>query len=139
MRTYSHHPPVQTVSLALNKHDVAVFLTLGLGHESSFVKSRVKLLRLAILGGFGRVESLQAVLFQGTQQDVLRHPQTLVEIVQFFVIGADLIGRNGAQGTIEIVNGLEKISREALDAESTCGINVPLRALLQISEVRYGA
>ena len=70
----------------------------------------------------------------------MRHMQAGVEVVQVFVrfVGQGF-RRDGGQGPVEVVDRFEQVRGEFLDGELPRRAYVALRALLEVSEVGYGA
>lgn len=137
--TYPQDSSVQSETLALGVHDIAVLHTLILGHKGSLVQVGVELLMLA-LNEISRVESLNTVLLERAHEDSLGHLQTGNKIQQVLVglsLGAtELVLRHGKQGTVEVVNALEQVNGELLDGEAAGLFHVTLCALLEVEEVR---
>lgn len=141
-KTCPKNPSVQSETLSLGVHHIAILHALRLGHESSLVQVGVKLLRLALhlLAG---VEPLQTVLLEGVHEDVLGHVETGNEVKQVLVgLGLDgikLVRGHGQQRAVEVVNALEEVLGEALDGEVAGAVHVTLGAFLQIAELGDGA
>lgn len=75
---------MQLEALALHEEDVSVLLARILAEERGLVGVGVELAALA----FCRIELLQPVFFERSQQDLLRHFQPGVEVEEvFFVVG----------------------------------------------------
>jgi hypothetical protein len=54
---------------------------------------------------------------------------------QVAVVRLELLSWHGAEGTVEIVDGLDKVAGEALDGKVLCGLGFALGAFLQVAEV----
>lgn len=101
-------------------------------------------IRIELLPLLRRIEPLQAVLLEGLHQDRLGHLQSIVEVQQvpggaFGVLGVGLqfLRGHGGEGAIEVVDGLDEVFGEPLDGEVLGGLDVALRAFLEVAEVGY--
>lgn len=120
-------------------HHITILQIRRLGHERRLVEIGIEFLRLAILRLLAGVEALQTVLREGAHEDVLGHLEAGHEIQQVLVGlglgGVELVGGNGEQGAVEVVDALQEVDGEALDGEVAGAIHVALRALLEVAEV----
>lgn len=140
--TYPNDAAVQSETLALGVHHIAVLQFRRLGHESGLVEVGVELLGLALdlLTG---VEALQTVLLEGAQEDVLGHLEARDEFEEILVglalDGFELVLGHGQQCAVEVVNALQEILGKALDGEVPGIVLVALGALLEVAEIGDGA
>lgn len=92
-----------------------------------------------LLAALRGVEALETVLLQCSDQNAVSHLDALVKGGQVLVITIELLGRNGREGAVEVVDGLDKIAGEALDGEVLGGLCFARCALLEVAEVGDGA
>lgn len=140
--TYSQNSAIELEARALYVDDLAILFTLDLGHECGLMEIGVELLGLAVLGGLAGIESLQTVLLQSVQQDVLGHPQAGHEVHQLLVgfghVAVELLRGNGEESPVEVVNALEQVDGEPLNGEIPGILHLTLGAFLQVEEVGNG-
>lgn len=103
---------------------------------------RIELLSLAV-DLLARVETLQTVLLEGVQEDVLSHFETSNEVKQVLVrlgLGSfEFFLGNGEQSTVKVVNALQKILGKALDGEVASILLVAPGTFLEVAEFGNGA
>lgn len=114
-----------------------VVLLVGLGsHESSLVLVGVELFA-------GRVDALKAVLGKSLDEDGLGHLEAFVEVEQVLValvlLDAELLGRDGGQGSVEVIDAVDEVLGELLNGKVAGGLDVALGAVLEVAEVGDGA
>jgi hypothetical protein len=125
---------VELEALLLGEEDDTVLL-VGLGRlEDGLVDVGVEL-----LGRLGGVEALEAVLLERVDEDRVGHLDALVEGAEVRVLALELLGRDGAEGAVEVVDALDQVAGEALDGKVLCGLCLAGGALLQVAEVGDGA
>lgn len=125
---------VQVEALLLGEEDGAVLLARLRGHEDSLVNIGVEL-----VAGLGGIEALQAVLLQRADQDAVGHLDTLVQGGQVLVVALELLGGDGGEGAVEVVDGLDEVAGKALDGKVLGGLGLTRGALLQVAEIGDGA
>ena len=128
------HTSVEVEALLLGEEDGAVLLAWLRRHEDSLVNVGVEL-----FAGLGGVEALEAVLLECVDQDAVGHLDALVQRGQVLVVALELLGRNGGEGAVEVVNRLDEVAGEALDGEVLGGLGLARCALLEVAEVGDGA
>lgn len=130
--TYPENTAVKAETLALDVHNVAVFVVGGGSHESGFHEVGVELLGLA-LNELAGVEALEAVLLKGAQHDALGHLETLDELVQRLVLlglgSRKLVLGHSQERAVEVVDAVQEILGETLDGELASSVHVTLVAL----------
>lgn len=140
--TYPQNSAIELEARGLCVDDIAILFTLDLGHERGLMNVGVELLGLAVLSRLTGVESLQTVLLQSVQQNVLGHPQAGHEVHQFLVglghFGLELLSGNSKESPVEVVNALEQVDGEPLNGEIPGILHVTLGAFLQVEEVCNG-
>lgn len=92
-----------------------------------------------LVAGLGGIEALQAVLLQRADQDAVGHLDTLVQGAQVLVVALELLGGDGGEGAVEVVDRLDEVAGEALDGKVLGGLGLARGALLQVAEVGDGA
>ena len=88
------------------------------------------------------VEALEAVLGESGHEDGLGHLETLVEVDKVlggFRLLGELLGRDGGQGAVEVVDAVNEVLCELLDGKVACSLDFALSAVLEIAEVGDGA
>jgi hypothetical protein len=90
------------------------------------------------------LQSLQAVLGQCLNKDVLSHLETLVEVGELleilaFVLSLELLWGDGGQGAVEVVDAVDEVLCELLDGEVAGGFDLTCCAVLEVAEVGDGA
>lgn len=100
--------------------------------EDGLVDVGVKLLHL-----LAWVEALEAVLLQCVEEDGVGHLNAVVQRNQVGVIRLELLGGHGAEGAVQVVDGLDEVAGEALDGEVLCRLGFALGAFLEVAEVGY--
>jgi hypothetical protein len=88
-----------------------------------------------LLAGLGGVEALEAVLLQSVDEDAISHLDALVQGNQVLVVALELLGGDGGESAVEVVNGLDEIAGEALDGKVLGGLCLTRCALLEVAEV----
>lgn len=88
-----------------------------------------------LLAGLRGVEALETVLLQCVDQDAVGHLDALVQGSQVLVISLELLGGDGGEGAVEVVDRLDEVAGEALDGEVLGGLGLARCALLQVAEV----
>lgn len=124
------HTSVEQEALLLGEEDNVVLLARLGRHEDSLVDVGVEL--LALLGG---IEALKAVLLQCVDQDAVGHFDALVQRGEVLIVAVELLGRNSAEGAVEVVDGLDEVAGKTLDGEVLSGLGLASCALLQVAEV----
>lgn len=129
--------------------DRTILHALRRGLEGGLVQVRVEALAVD-----GRVEALEAVLLERLHQDRLRHLEAVVQVDEIAIVVVvirgtgrlvlilarhELLGRNGGQGPVQVVDRVDQILGEALDRKLSCRFHLPPRSLLQVPEVGDGA
>lgn len=109
--------------------DPILLVRLG-RHKDGLVDIRIELFAL----GRG-VEALEAVFLQRGDEDAVGHLDAVVQRDQVLVVGLELLGGDGAEGAVEVVDGLDKVAGEALDGEVLCALDFSFCAFLEIAEV----
>ena len=125
---------VQVEALLLGEEDGAVLLARLRSHEDSLVNVGVEL-----VAGLGGIEALQAVLLQRADQDAVGHLDTLVQGAQVLVVALELLGGDGGEGAVEVVDRLDEVTGEALDGKVLGGLDLAFGAFLEVAEVGDGA
>lgn len=121
----------------LDKEDGVVLLA-GLGsHKGSLVLVGVELDAV-------RLQSLQAVLGQCLDENALGHLEAIVEVgelleVLALVLGLELVRGDGGQGAVEVVDAVDEVLCEILDGKVAGGLDLALRAVLEVAVVGDGA
>lgn len=114
-----------------------MLLVLHGGHEGGLVL-------IGVEGKAVGVESLEAVLLEGLEEDVLGHLETLVEVDEVLEVGRLLLGLelllgDHGEGTVEVVNAVDEVLGELLDGEVTGGLHFTGSPVLEVAEVGNGA
>jgi hypothetical protein len=81
------------------------------------------------------VEALQAVLLERVHEDVVRHLEAVVERDEVGVLRRELLGGDGGEGAVEVVDALDEVAGEALQGEVFGGLDFALGALLEVAVV----
>jgi hypothetical protein len=101
-------------------HNLAILLVGCLDHKSGFMTVRVEFLGLAI-NELSGIKTLQAVLLQRVHEDVLGHLKTLVKVLKVLVglslLGSKFVGGHDGEGTVKVVDRLEKVNSKFLDGK----------------------
>ena len=118
----------------MGEEDGTVLLAWLRCHEDSLVNVGIEL-----LASFGGVEALEAVLLQCVDQDTVGHLDTLMQRAQVLIVALQLLGRNGGEGAVKIINRLDEIAGETLNGEVLGGLGLARCTLLEIAEVGDGA
>lgn len=121
---------VQEEAFLLGEEDRAVLLSWLGSHENSLMDIGVEL-----LAGLGGIEALEAVLLQRVDEDAISHLDALVQGDQILVVALELLGGNGGEGAVEVVDRLDEIAGEALDGKVLGGLCLARCALLEVAEV----
>lgn len=114
----------------MGEEDGAVLLSWLRCHEHSLVDVGVEL-----LAGLGGVEALKTVLLESVDQDTVGHLDALVQGDEVLVVALELLGGNGGEGAVEVVNGFDEIAGEALDGKVLGSLCLARCALLKVAEV----
>lgn len=88
-----------------------------------------------------RVDLLQSMLLQRAQQNALYHLQPIVEIHELLLVlgvSSALFG-NSREGTVEVVDAVNKVFGELLNSVVLGSLLVTLGAVLEVTEVGDGA
>jgi hypothetical protein len=126
----SQCPSVELEALLLCVEASSILLVRLRRLENSLVDVGVKL-----LGCLTGVESLQAVLLQRVDEDGVSHLDAVVQGNEVGVVRLELLFWDGAEGAVEVVDGLYEIAGEALDGEVFCGLDLALGTFLEVAEV----
>lgn len=128
---------VELEALLLDEEDGVVLLAGLGGHEGSLMLVGVELDAV-------RLQSLQAVLGQCLDEDVLGHLEALVEVGELLEIlaldlGLELVCGDGGQGAVEVVDAVDEVLGELLDGKVAGGLDLTCCAVLEVAEVGDGA
>lgn len=91
---------------------------------------------VALLAG---VESLETVLLQGSHENRLGHPESVVERLQLYVAAIELLLGNNGKSTIEVIDAVEQVFGESLQGKVLCCLHLSLGLLLEIAVLGDGA
>jgi hypothetical protein len=129
------HPSVKHKPLLLRVEANAIFL-IRLGRlEHGLMDIGVEF--LARIAG---IEALKSMLLQRANQDAVRHFDAVVQGDEVCVaVCLEFLGGHGAEGAVEVVDGLNEVAGETLDGEVLCSLSFAFCALLQVAEVGDGA
>lgn len=115
--------------------EAGAILLVGHGRlEDGLVDVGVELLALG-----GGVEALETVLLEGGDEDVVGHLEAIVKGDKVLVLGGELSRLDGGERAVEVVNGLDEVAGEALERKVLGGLDLALRALLEVAVVCDGA
>ena len=93
-------------------------------------------IRIEFLAALTGVESLQTVFLQRADQYRVCHFDAVVQGNEVDVsVCFEFVGGHGAEGAVEVVDGLDEVAGKALDGEVFCALDFALCALLQVAEV----
>jgi hypothetical protein len=121
---------VQEEALLLGEEDGAVLLSWLRCHKYGLVDIGIE-----FLAGLGGVEALETVLLQSVNENAVSHLDALMQGDQVLVVALELLGGNGGEGAVEVVDGLDEIAGEALDGKVLGGLCLARCALLEVAEV----
>lgn len=124
----TQHTAVQLEALLLNMEDTAILLVGLRRHEGGLVLVGVELVAIG-------VHALEAVLLEGGHEDGLGHLDALVQRVEVLVVAAQLLGGDGRQRAVEVVDALDQVLGELLDGEVARRLDLARRAVLKVAEV----
>lgn len=129
----AQHAAVELEALGLDVEDGVVLLA-GLGrHEGGLVLVGVELVALGL-------EALEAVPLERLHEDRLGHLDALVQGDEVRVaVGAELVGGDGGEGAVEVVDAVDEVLGELLDGEVAGALDLALGAVLEVAEVGDGA
>jgi hypothetical protein len=98
-------------------------------------------IRVELLARITGVEALEPMLLQRANQDAVCHFDAVVQGDEVYVsvLLLKLLSGHGAKGAIEVVDGFDEVTGEALDGEVLCGLGLAFCALLEVAEVGDGA
>jgi hypothetical protein len=98
-------------------------------------------IRVKLLSRLTWVESLEAMFLERVDQDAVGHFDAVVQGNQVCIaIGrVQFLGRYGAEGAVQVVDGLDEVAGEALNGKVLCSLDFALGAFLQVAEVGDGA
>ena len=131
---YPQYSAIQHETLLLGVKAGVVLLLRLWNHEGSLVLVWVEL--VAVLA---RVESLQTVLLQCVDENSLGHLETVVEVLQLLVFGREHLLRHGGESSIQIVDAVDQVLRESLEAKVSCCLNFTFCLFLQVAVLCYRA
>jgi hypothetical protein len=85
------------------------------------------------------VKTLQSMLLEGIHENVIGHFEAVVQCYKVGIFGCEFFGRNGGEGTVEVVDAFYEVAGEALEGEVFGGLDLALCPLLEVAVVGDGA
>jgi hypothetical protein len=99
------------------------------------LENRLMDIGVELLSSFRGVESLQAVLLQRVLHNGVGHLDAVMQRNELSVVALELLGGDGAQRAVEVVDRLYEVAGEALDGEVFCVLDFAFCAVLEVAEV----
>jgi hypothetical protein len=115
--------------------ETAPILLIGLRR----LENRLMHIWIKLLSRLTRIKSLQTMLLQCADQNAVSHLDAVVQgnEVGVSAVRVYLLGCNGVQCAVKVVDGLYQVACEALDGEVFCALDLAFCSLLEVAEVGY--